>query len=98
MMSKFLSLMFPFSSALFSSWDWSSKGYVHLTGAGGKQGGRGEPARGHSITGNAFWGKETLLGGIFFAVGDCFQRGSQKPRGFSVEQSWQLQHKLTGLY
>lgn len=89
---------FPSLQPFFSSWEGSSTGYVHLADAGGKQGGGGKPARGHSITGDAFWGKETLLGGILFAVGDCYQGGSQKPGGFNVEQSWQLQHRLTGLY
>lgn len=44
-------------------------GYVHLADAGSKQGGGGKSAKGHSITGDAFLGKETLLGGIFSAVG-----------------------------
>lgn len=60
---------FPSLQPFFSSWDGSSTGYVHLADAGGKQGGGGEPARGHSITADAFWGKETLLGGIFFCSG-----------------------------
>lgn len=51
-------------------------GYVHLADAGGKQGQGGEPSRGHSITGDALLGKETLLGGILFTVGDCYQGGS----------------------